>query len=1811
MIKVCKLFLALFIFSLLVISPSANAELLAHEGFNAQDTAVGNDLHGYGRSSTGLACHWSKPKDGMSATFVEGLSLGKLQSSGHAVSFHRNDASLNASRYFSRPLDFATDQTLWISYLVRWTKDNGGDGHSLEIGLGSFTHNDDHAFTVHTRALSVNSADRFAVGYDRDTVTEAKTSNKPNTTYLVVARWGQGKDADARGTMWLFDSADAVNQIVGAKDLEVNRLNAAAAEVVNVEAAQAGAITKQDFLKIGGFVGGGPGTYEATIDEIRIGTTAADVLPLADGSEAAKPVDFNAGTADATPPTLPGLTWGEEPVVAMSETRSEIVLNGLWKFMPALPGMEEPTEQGWGYIWVPGSWKKKDTWRVAAMPGIAAAGKGRMWDEMDDKTLYRAWYERSITVPADWAGRAVVLELPRVSTDATVTLDGNACGEVHWPGGTVDLTDAVTPGQLQTLRIQVLATHDQGLVKMYMADATTQVLEVKAELFTKGITEDVILASRPKSAHVAGVFVQPSTRKQQVTVEVELSDIDEAGEVAFTAEMLGPDGEVEKTFKQTAQVKAADEQTVSLTWDWDDAQLWSPETPNLYTLRLTTRGAGVNDAYTQGFGFREFWVEGKDFYLNGMPFRLRPFSFGLIMGTADLYRAGFENMIEAGFNITEVWPNEIRRGVAYPDDMYYRIADEVGFPMMARAGSMVGILNEKKWDDPESRQKWIDTTQHIVRRNRNHPSILVWAHSGNVFGYGNDISPQLMGKRDVLHNPGVLDKYRKGEEACDVIRAIDPTRAVMTHHGGYVGDIHTANHYLNLIPLQEREQWMSEHVMNADMPYCGIEFGAPDNLTFFRNRTDHGSSGVSEPWHTEFAAIYLGPEAYKLETDWFRADIIAGYKGIEEHKGAGTVFRWHSWQYRKQHPIQPQFQEVLALFINNTWRSFRAAGHTGGVLPWSGAHAWTNLNHSNPADPAPWGGKEFKDRVVFNTWTPGTRGPWYPHAPKGSYEPFTAEHQTQQLAGDALVANGQPTLAYISGGIPDKNEKREVAGDMLEARETQRRLAEAKPAFYRKDHHYEAGETIVKQIAIINDSRAKQKYRFTVALKMDGQVVEQIENDGEVEVGRNLFIPVQFKTPQFSGHKADAVISLSTQIGEVSHTDELAIRIWSRPRSSTARDQAPVAIYDPKGQTTAMLESAGESTKPWDGKPVPRLYIGREAFSDGAPLPGDLEQLVLEGAEVVIFQQHPDYLRASGFRVSQHVERRVFPIANHPFNFGLEARDLRDWRGNGTLLPPVSPVGSGETPQPPFGWRWGNTGSVSSAAIEKPHHSGWRPILECGFDLQYTPLMELEVGKGRVIWCQLDLEDHVAAGDPVAERIVRRLVEGWQRPVGAVARDRYHEAELKTLAFGAESSGEAQQYLVAPVRATSVFYLGGDAAAQQLSDLGVLFKRVDALPEARGDDRVLVIISGDAKTDDSALNAFMEAGGNVVFLARPAGAAPLGVTITRIGEVPALKPWVHGRGSALNLGTPEEWAKLFHGATSVPEWTEARGLSLSDLRFRTFHPANVITGGAEIGADGLLARKIVGKGVAIFCQVDPTMFDTEKQPYLRFTRWRQTRAMAQVLANLGANFESDAQTIHLRPTRLLLAGDEWKAKLTAKLPPILDWKDRLPSRPISDEAKVLVGVEVDDSNWQRVSVPDVWDSYGAEWRGLEGEAVYRRMIDLPTTWAGKEMVLEFGRFQSNKQTLRDQDETFFNGQRVGGAGDYWASRSYAVPASLVKAGPNVLAVRLASKIGGGGILTSPNGLYIRLKDEVWPSLYHPDYRDDWAEGDEPYRWVRW
>lgn len=1397
----------------------------------------------------------------------------------------------------------------------------------------------------------------------------------------------------------------------------------------------------------------------------------------------------------------PGETahWGREPVVTLGEHRGEIVLNGLWRFLPGT--IPNPQERHKGWVRVPASWQ------ATSGPGVVARGTG--WDQVNLKELPAAVYERSIEVPQSWDGRAIVLRLDRVSTDAVVFIDDQRAGEVKWPAGEVDLTSLVKTGKKHTLRVDVFATQHDAEVMEFMESMDLQVSRRKSTLETRGLTGDVVLLSRPRGTHLTDVVIETSVRKKQLGLDLELSDVAITGPAQVRAEVLDPtSGTVIRTFNATVPLLAQATQRVRTAWDWADPELWEIGQPNLYNLRLTiTQGNSVRDSQLLTFGFREFWTEGRQFILNGVPLRLRPFiapngysSFDGIPQTAEGRLAGLQ---KAGFNFVEIWPNDIsRRGSDHTFDVWYRAADKLGFLISGVLPSVNNAIVDTSgrpiWNTERGKPVWQDRLTDHLRGRRNHPAVVMWAISGNFFGHPQDQNPRLIGRR------GVYDERparTAGREAVEVARALDPSRPIFTHQGGDVGDVHTINMYLNLIPLQEREEWLSDWAASGEMPLMPVEFGVPQFNTFLRGRNGFGNSILTEPLLTEFAAIYRGRQAYAAEAPAYREGILSRFKEGQTYASwhAGSELLWQS----------DNMQAITSLFVTNTLRSWRTWGITGGMIPWDSGYAWNR--HPD------------QDKVAEVAFVPGTRGRYLPKLPLQATAQFDPPYATLTTTGQAMVQNGGATLAWIAGG--------------------------EKEHFTDKDHLFVAGERVEKQIALVNDDRVERTYSGSWRVTVAGTEIAAGEVAGRVAPGTNRFEPIAFDLPATDVDiKREGELRIDVKIGETRHEDLFAFRVFAKPVSAPL----DVAAIDPRGLTTRMLRAVGAEVGAWNpDAQQPLIVVGRQALDDNIKTFGQIERQVRGGANVIVFAQSPEILsRYFGFRTTPHVSRRMFPVNDaHPVTAGLDAEDLRDWNGASTLVEPkpdlTKPGVKLGSSSPYYGWHWGNRGGVATGAIEKPHHSGWTPILEGEFDLVYSPLMELRVGAGRVIWCQLDLEDQLST--PSARQLLVQLLTYATRA-------------------GERASAPA-------------VYIGSEAGKQLITSLSLSFASANALPETPG----LVVIGAEANVSDDALRAYISRGGRVLVLPQTGDRGPLGVTYAAAPSI---------------------------GSLAIPNWPEAIGLSPSDLRLRNTTQLNLILSGGEIKADGLISRMPIGQGVAVFIQIDPTDLDADARTYLRYSRWRQTRALSQLLANLGGEFISDRRIFKpvdsVEPI-VSLAG-EWRAKYVSRIP---DPNAEVhPDPGMSPDAEALCATDVSDTGWAQVNAPGSLEDQGEPWAGANGEIVLRRTIDVPAELLTRPLTLELG-------AIDDFDVTYVNGQRVGGSPDGKTSqwnvlREYKLPPGLIKPGRNVIAVRVWDQFGGGGF----NGPIARMKlspetrRDVAP-LYHRDYRTDFELGDDPYRYYRW
>ena len=155
-----------------------------------------------------------------------------------------------------------------------------------------------------------------------------------------------------------------------------------------------------------------------------------------------------------------------------------------------------------------------------------------------------------------------------------------------------------------------------------------------------------------------------------------------------------------------------------------EPHLWTAETPYLYTLRTTlSRKGKVLQTFEHRFGFRELTVDGKILKLNGQPIKLR----GVTCHSTDprfvkvvsdeLTLKDMKLMKEASVNYirTSHYPREPR---------FYELADSLGFYVIDEVPFGYG---DKNLSDSTFYPVLQQRAQATIRRDKNHPSVLVWS----------------------------------------------------------------------------------------------------------------------------------------------------------------------------------------------------------------------------------------------------------------------------------------------------------------------------------------------------------------------------------------------------------------------------------------------------------------------------------------------------------------------------------------------------------------------------------------------------------------------------------------------------------------------------------------------------------------------------------------------------------------------------------------------------------------------------------------------------------------------------------------------------------------------------------------------------------------------------------------------------------------------------------------------------------------------------------------------------------------------------
>jgi beta-galactosidase len=1229
-------------------------------------------------------------------------------------------------------------------------------------------------------------------------------------------------------------------------------------------------------------------------------------------------------------------------------SRERICLNGLWRWQPAGISTNPVPAGQWGHFKVPGSWPgitdymQKDCQVVFAHP---------TWKDSKLGTVDAAWYEREMTVPVEWTGRRIALQAECVNSLAIVYLDGAWAGEVRFPGGELDLTRLCRPGQTNRLSLLVRALPLKEVMLLYRDTANAR--ETRGSVARRGLCGDVYLTSTPPGPRIVGVKVDTSVRRGKITLGVAVQDLPQEGRFGISTEIADPSGRVVFLTNQVFRVQDVQRGKITIPHSWKPDRLWDIHTPkqtfSLQTSLLDEAGKVVDRSWTERFGFREFWIQGRDFYLNGTRLYLSCIPFdnaqvGAAWASYEGARESFERLRSFGINFVYTHNYGCEPGSHLSFEEILRAADDTG--MLVALSQPHFSHYDWKAAEADQRNGYAEHAESYVRMAGNHPSVVFYSMSHNATGYNEDMNPDMIDGIHDSRDNWSLNNVKLALRAEKIVTSLDPGRIVYHHASGNLSSLHAINFYPNFVPVQELSDWFEHWSKEGVKPVFLCEYGAPFTWDWtlyrgwYKGEREFGSAKV--PWQfclAEWNSQFLGDQAFQISK--------AEESNLRWEAGqlrAGNV--WHRWDY----PFQvgsTRLEErypVFAMYLRDNWRAHRTWGVSANS-PWEHGHFWKlrdGVNRSRQNLRVNW---DDLQRPGFSADFLETR-----------YERIDLAYEREDWiatpAAQALIRNNLPLLAYIGG----------------------------KPAsFTSKDHNFARGELVEKQIILINNSRESVTGRCEWSLNLPHPI-----SGAEIvslQTGEQSRVPVRATLPQDlapGSYELQSKVHFSS--GEI-QTDVFQVDVL--PDSRPAQTRVNVALWDPLGQTEQLFAGLGipyrKVTERDELTGSDILVVGKSALTLEGKAPSIAK--VREGLRVVLFEQSAEVLeKRFGFRVTEYGLRQVFPrLQGHPLLEKLTTENLRDWRGEATLSPPRLKYEMRARQGPTVRWcdipvtrlwRCGNRGNVASVLIEKPARGDFMPILDGGFGLQYSPLMEYREGRGMLLVCQLDVTGRTE-DDPAAKAVVRNMmdyVSTWRPPAAA------------RLVYVGDSSGKKH---LESLGIAAAAYTGGTLAM----------------------DQVLMVAPGGGNQlapQRANIENWIKAGGKCL---------AMGLEEAELQAFLPTKVTTKKQEHIATFFEPFERDSVFAGVGPADVYNrDPRELPL------------VRTENGSLG-NGVLGLP-AGQNV-VLCQLLPWQFDPEKQPNLKRTFRRASFLLSRVLANLGVSTPTPVLSRFESPVGGLMQGKRW------------------------------------------------------------------------------------------------------------------------------------------------------------------------------------------
>ncbi len=455
--------------------------------------------------------------------------------------------------------------------------------------------------------------------------------------------------------------------------------------------------------------------------------------------------------------------------------------------------------------------------------------------------LEAVWYRRTLTLPAAWAGRRVLLHFQAVDYDTTVWVNGTEV--VRHRGGftpfTADLGGLAEPGQETTVTVRARDPRSGPQARGKQSDRYSNY----SCLYTRvtGIWQTVWLEPVPET-HLRRPRITPDLAGSAFHLELPLS-----GNVAghrVRAVLSDADGEVTRA-EARADLDLAPRLHLSIPEE--RRREWAPGAPHLYDVRLELLDAAgeVVDTADSYAGLRAVGIRGRAITLNGRTVFQRLvldqgwYPDGLMTAPSDAALVeDIELSLAAGFNGARLHQKVFEERFLYH-------ADRLGYLVWGEFGDWGAGTGGDSGDLQQPDASYVGQWLEAVERDYSHPSIVGWCPLNETRQKIHDRITQL----DAVTRAMFL-----------ATKAMDASRPVLDA-SGYSHRVAETDVYDSHNYEQDPEAFRAEMAgLDRDEPFINVwSDGTPESLPY-RGQPYFVSEFGGIWWHPETAAEARGDD---------------------------------------------------------------------------------------------------------------------------------------------------------------------------------------------------------------------------------------------------------------------------------------------------------------------------------------------------------------------------------------------------------------------------------------------------------------------------------------------------------------------------------------------------------------------------------------------------------------------------------------------------------------------------------------------------------------------------------------------------------------------------------------------------------------------------------------------------------------------------------------------------------------------------------------------------------------------------------------